>query len=84
MHAVGCLNSTQLDEAQAGYKYFGFGEIAELIGKAKIILDAADDTDEQELAFDNAYWKQIPDDAVLVARFEKQFALDRFEFAPIR
>jgi len=79
LHAVECLSPEQLVSAQAGYKYFGYGGVADLIGSAGEAIRHGKDIEPLEAAFDRRYWALVPDDGVLVKSFErhqKQYPLE--------
>lgn len=79
IHAVDCLSPEELVAAKAGYKYFGFGGVADLIGYAKEANAQDEDVEPLEAAFDQRYWALVPDDDVLFQSFKRhqeQFPLE--------
>lgn len=83
LHAVECLSAEQLVAAQAGYTYFGFGGIADLIGAAQKAIRQGDDLEPLEAEFDQRYWALVPDDGVLVESFERRQQQHPLDYSPI-
>jgi hypothetical protein len=78
LHAVECLDPTALRSACDGFRYFALAEVATLLEAAA----AAEPSDENEENYNRAYWSVIPDDAVILKRFQRHFAQNRAEYAP--
>lgn len=83
-HAVGCLNVEELRDACEGYAFFGLGEVGRLLMDAASAVGAGDMSEESELAMDAAYGRLVPDDGILVARFESHYAAHRDLYAPTK
>ena len=76
-HAVEALSLDEFSAAIAGFRFFGFDEVALLLQE---VLKAPEQT--LELA-DGSYGSLIPDDQVLVERFEAYYRSSPQAFAPI-
>ena len=76
-HAVEVLSLEEFLAALSGFRFFGFDEVA-------LLLEGALRASEQdhELA-DQSYERLIPDDQVLVKRFESYYRHSPEAFAPI-
>jgi len=81
LHAVECLSAPELADAESGYHYFGFGAVADLLARARKILEADQDLESCESQLDNDYAALIPDDSSLVERFEQFHKTRPSEFA---
>jgi len=67
-HAMEVLTGTrQLLAARAAFVRYGFGRIASLFGVAHV-------GGEAQVAADEAYWRDIPNDGALAARFKADLA----------
>lgn len=84
LHAVECLAVSELTDAQCGYRYFGLETVAALLSRAKTILEADDDSELIEQELDQTYLNMIPDDDLLVERFEQHWQRSPSEYAPLR
>jgi hypothetical protein len=84
LHAVECMTADELSAAQAGYRYFGLGEVASLLGRARGIFDTADDLGSHEQQLDSEYAQLVPSDSLLVERFDQQLKACPSDFAPLR
>src|SRR6266404_4346418 len=62
LHAVECLNASELSDAESGYRFYGLDAVATLLGRAKTILDANDNLGFHERELDQQYAAIIPDD----------------------
>lgn len=76
-HALEVLGSAKFAGGVAGFRYFGFDEVAAL-------LDAATVADVGWELFDKRYGACIADDGVLVRAFEKRYAASPNAFAPLQ
>jgi len=83
LDALEHFGSDGLEDAEAGYRYFGLEDIADLLNEAKSISKTGDDLDLWEVELDRRYGAIIPNDATLAARFEMIFHRSPSEFAPI-
>lgn len=76
-HAVQALTSAELSAAVRGFRYFGFNEIALLLGEYSV-----DASESQQARTDLEYGKLI-DDRVIAQRFEEYYRRDSDAFAPV-
>lgn len=103
LHAVECLSKPELLDAESGYRFFGFGSVADLIRRARQFSEAdtrsgratgllsrirrlfraADDLETQESQLDSEYAALIPDDSVLLERFQEHWRTHASDFAPL-
>ena len=83
LHAVECLTPSELSDAQSGYLFFGLDSVADLLAEARRKLEADEDLDDLEWLLDRRYEALIPDDSLLVERFEKHFSEHPSDFAPV-
>jgi hypothetical protein len=83
LHAVECLSSEQLTAAKAGYTYFGFDAIADLITSAERAINEGQDLEAREAILDQQYWAVIPDDGALSKSFEWHRSQHPFEYSPV-
>jgi hypothetical protein len=83
LHAVECLTAEELTDAEAGYRYFGLGEVAFLLSRARKLFETGDDLDRHERQLDGHYADLIPSDSSLVELFEKQLKVKPSDFAPL-
>lgn len=83
LHAVECLSSPELAAAQAGYRYFGYEAIANLIRFTEEAIRVLQDLEALEGSADQQYWALVPDDAVLVEGFERHQKAFPFEYSPV-
>ena len=81
-HAVEGIDAELFADAQAGYRYFGFDEVADLLNEAKSAFDAGGDLELLEAEFDDQYGELIPEDSVLIERFEDHLRQNPAEFEP--
>lgn len=76
-HAVEALSLEEFSAAVSGFRFFGFDEVA-------LLLERALRTPEQDLELaDSSYGSLIPDDQVVVERFEACYCSSPEVFAPI-
>jgi hypothetical protein len=83
LDALEYFGSDRLEDAEAGYRYFGLEGVADLLNEAKSTSKADDDLDLWEAELDRRYSAIVPNDSTLVARFEMIFRRSPSEFAPI-
>jgi hypothetical protein len=83
LNALEILEPKQLNDAIAGYEFFGLKSITLLLSKAKDILDRSIDLDTQEALLDSEYASIIPDDSFLVSIFERYLRDNPSDFAPL-
>ena len=83
LHAVECMTDDEDSDTKAGYRYFGLGDVASLLVRAKGIYDTADDLGSHEQQLDGEYI-QLASDSSLSERFEQQLKSRPSDFAPLR
>lgn len=91
-YAVDCMAAEELEAAKAGYRFYGYEAVAELLTEAAAVWATREDLDEdedlgdddQEGIFNRGYSALIPDDGSLAERFERHFELTPGEYAPLR
>ena len=83
LHALECCDSSQLSAAEAGYRYFGFSLVAELISRGRQLDESSDDLEATEKRLDGEYAEMIPDDSFLKKRFENHFAENPKDYAEL-
>lgn len=83
LHAIKCLNEEQVAASRAGYRYFGFGNIAGVIGAGQHAIAQGLDLDELEATLEEAYGAIIDEDAVLMKAFEAHYAHDPSAYAAL-
>jgi hypothetical protein len=81
LHAVECLSASELADAESGFRFFGYGAVADLLARARKIWEADQDLESYETQLDNDYAALIPDDSSLVERFEHLRKTRPSEFA---
>lgn len=82
LHAIQCLTADQVDASRSGYRYFGFGNVAGVIGAGQHAIAQGLDPDELEDMLDQAYSAIIAEDGVLLAAFTEHYARDPSAYAP--
>ncbi len=83
LHTVECLTSQELVDAKSGYRFFGLGQVADLMSRARQLFEADEDLEYYESLLDTEYESLIPDDSLLLERFEKHLQLNPTDFAPL-
>jgi hypothetical protein len=83
LHAVKCLNDEQVAASRAGYRYFGFGNIAGVIGAGQHAIAQGLDESELEETLEEAYAAIIDEDGVLMRAFEAHYAHESPAYAPL-
>jgi len=83
LHAIECLNAEQVAASRAGYRYFGFGNIAGVIGAGQHAIAQGLDESELEETLEEAYGAIIEEDGVLLKAFEAHFAQAPADYAPL-
>lgn len=76
LHAFEALQPHERAAAKAGYRFFGFHDVADLIS------NIGSDPTALEMS-DLRYSKSVPDDRALVRQFEKHFEANKSDFAPL-
>jgi hypothetical protein len=82
LYAIQCLHAGEREAARAGYRYFGFANVAGVIGAGQAALAQGLDADSLEETLADAY-AAILDDAVLMQAFEARLDQQAAEFAPV-
>lgn len=84
-----CLDEQELEEALAGYEYFGLGALRGVFVEARAALDAYDDDAEPadgaehpEAVADRKYAQLVPDDEHLSRVFVEMYRASPDRFAP--
>jgi hypothetical protein len=83
LHAIKCLNDEQVAASRAGYRYFGFGNIAGVIGAGQHAIAQGLDEGELEGMLEEAYAAIIDEDGVLMRAFEAHYAHEPSAYAPL-
>ena len=89
LHSVENRRQEGLDQAAAGYRYFGLGDAADVVESvarqaAAIDLDVDPDAAERlEAEADDLYAAVIPDDSTIAEQFERLFRQQPEAFAPL-
>src|SRR3569833_501684 len=83
LHAVESLGPGRLARACEGFRYYGFVKIASDLEEASCILAKSEDSDELEAEFNKRYWHYVPEDGVLVAEFEADYAARPENYVPL-
>jgi hypothetical protein len=84
LHAVEYLTARDLSDAEAGYRFYGFNEVAFLIAHARKIFEQGDELDYHEHQLDAQYAGMVPSDSTLVNRFETHWKTSPSDYAPLR
>ena len=84
LHAVECMTAEDLSDAQAGYRFYGFADVASLLSRARGTFEAADDLGSHEQRLDGEYAHFVPSDSSLVERFQMRLKSKPSDFAPLR
>jgi hypothetical protein len=83
LHAIKCLSDEQVAASRAGYRYFGFGNIAGVIGAGHHAIAQGLDEGELEGTLEEAYAAIIDEDGVLMRAFEAHYAHEPSAYAPL-
>jgi hypothetical protein len=83
LHAIKCLNDEQVAASRAGFRYFGFGNIAGVIGAGQHAIAQELDLDELETTLEDAYGAIIEADSVLMKAFEAHYAHAPADYASL-
>jgi hypothetical protein len=82
-HACSALDSEELRAAVSGYRFFGFKDVGSLLERSasfgELEFDQNDDATGDPL--DDEYADNIPNDGVLVARFQTIYAASPAAFS---
>ena len=84
LDAVESLTASEVSFAEAGYRFYGFREVALLVEHARRVADAGNDLGSHEARLDRQYADLIPLDSSIHERFEDRLKQHPLEFAPLR
>ena len=70
-------------DADLGYRYFGLGEVADLLREARSLVESDVDLRPLEAEMDRKYHELLPGN-VLFEKFEAFLRLNESEFAPLK
>jgi len=70
LHAVECLNASELADAESGYRFFSFDAVADLLSLARKLWEEDENLEFYERELNHDYAILIPDDSSLQERFE--------------
>jgi hypothetical protein len=82
LHAITCLTDDQVAASRAGYRYFGFGNVAGVIGAGQHAIAQGLDPEELEDMLEQAYSAIIDEDGVLMRAFEEHYRSHPISYAP--
>jgi hypothetical protein len=82
-HAVEVVGEMEIQAAVAGFEYFGFQAIGEVLRRVQHDPKLRKWSDATEEEANRLYWAVLPDDGELVARFERRFRDEPAEFGPL-
>jgi hypothetical protein len=83
-YAVDCMAAEELEAAKAGYRFYGYEAVADVLTEAADDLDEDEDLSEEEGKFNQSYNALIPDDGYLAERFRRHFEQNPSDYAPLR
>ena len=83
LHAIKCLTEEQVAASRAAYRFFGFGNIAGVIGAGQHAIAQGLDPDELDTMLEDAYAAIIDEDGVLMRAFESHYAQQPAAYAPL-
>jgi hypothetical protein len=52
LHAIECMTTKELSDAEAGYRYYGLDDVASFLSRGRAILKATDDLGSHEQRLD--------------------------------
>ncbi|MEM6474059.1 MAG: hypothetical protein AAF802_31200 [Planctomycetota bacterium] len=84
LHAAETCSSDDIDNALAGYAFFGFDNVHPIFSDARQAIDAGSDLAELESTLDQRYLQQIPSDSTLSNAFEASLAQHPASFSPLQ
>ncbi len=82
-HAVQVVGEGEVRAAVAGFEYFGLRAIAEVLRRVQHDPTLREWSDATEDEANRLYWKALPDDGELLARFERRFGDKPADFGPV-
>lgn len=84
LQSVECMTANKLSDAEAGYRYFGLGDVASLLVGARNLIETANDLESHEQQLDGEYARLVPSDSSLVERFVRQLKSRPSDFARLQ
>jgi len=82
LHACECLGAKELSASEAGYRFFGFNSVGDLLNRARRVAEAGKDLEAHEAQLDREYAALIPSDSHIAEPFEIYFCANPGDFAP--
>ena len=82
MHAIELMTRDELESGIAGYRFYDFPSISDLLIRARQLLESESLTDSDEQMLDADYLRFIPTDEALVYRFEKHYEANPNDYSP--
>jgi hypothetical protein len=83
LDAIRTLNADELAAARSGYRYFGFGNVAGIIGAGQAAMAQGLDAAVLEETLDDAY-AAIVEEGVLMTAFAAHHAREPGAYAPLQ
>jgi hypothetical protein len=84
LDAVERLTSAQVDAAEAGYRWLGLNEAADVVASVRRAIESGVlDLDELEIQVDADYYRVIPAEDVLERAFRRRLAEEPGAFSPL-
>jgi hypothetical protein len=83
-HAIELLSEDELDEAIAGYQFFGLDSVQKVFVHAKDMARKGEEIGPYEAVFNSDYQKLIPSDAALGFAFEQHFNNNPQDYARMK
>ena len=77
------LSDQEIRHARSGYRFYGLHEVVGLLDRAEELVTKNRELDNHEADFDSEYARYVPNDSVLIERFEKHYAAKPSDFAPL-
>jgi hypothetical protein len=84
LHAIECLTADQLNDAEAGYRFYGFDAVASLLSRARSLNEAGIGQGTHEGQLDKEYDALSSSDESLVVRFERRLKSNPSDFESLR
>jgi hypothetical protein len=82
LHVAELLNDDELTDAQSGYRFFGLSAVADVLARARGLLNDDVDLGRYERKLDREYSNLVLEDSTLVQRFEQYYRSHPSDFAP--
>jgi hypothetical protein len=84
LHAAETCSSANIDDALAGYAFFGFDAVRPIFDSARQAIGASSDLDELESTLNHKYTQQISSDSVISDAFVAALAQNPASFSPLQ